>query len=149
MALSKESIQAEAWRMIAQANPTDRPLVTFVATTGRMAWLTNLGGFFSAVLDTFTLLTQRKYTITLTEQAVVFIRTGQVTFKLKNITWVIPWSQAAASLGEVRIDPMRDRWITFKLPGRRTANRLTADRQFDGEMRYFVSMLTNPGQMGG
>ncbi|MDT0343227.1 hypothetical protein [Streptomyces litchfieldiae] len=148
MPFRKEDIQAAAWRMIAQANPTDRPLVTFVATTGRTGWLGEVGGLLSGVVATLTLFSRRMYTITLTEQAVVFIKTGQFTTDLKYIKWAIPRAQAAASVGEVRIDPLRDRWIAFTLPGKRKPNRLTADRQFDGEMRYFVSMLTNPSQMG-
>ncbi|MDT0343223.1 hypothetical protein [Streptomyces litchfieldiae] len=141
MPLDKFVIQDKAARKVARANPHDRPLLTFQATAGAMRWLGEVGEWFSQVVWLITFPTQRLFTIALTEHSVVFIRTGRIFTRIKNIKYVIPRAQAATLVHDVKIDPLGDTWFAFKFPRKRRLRRLTVDGEWDQELHYFLAAL--------
>lgn len=134
MAFKRAMIQQQVAAAIAQANPTDRPIVTIQAVAGPSVWLMNMLGLIGQSFLTY-------YFITVTEQAVVVHRASRMSNRPQEITFAIPSAQAGGMVGEIKRNAI---WSSFRFqfPGQPQPTRMNVHRIWRNEMDHLLGLLT-------
>lgn len=134
MAIKKATIQRQVAEALAQANPTDRPIVTIQAVAGPSVWLMSMLGIIGQAFLTY-------YFITLTEQSVVVHKASRMSNRPQEIAFALPPAQVGAMIGDVRRNTI---WSSFRvlLPGQTQPTRMNVHRIWRGEMDHLLGLLT-------
>lgn len=134
MAIKKATIQQQVAQALAEANPTDRPVVTIQAVAGPSVWLMSMLGLIGQAFLTY-------YFITLTEQSVVIHKASRMSNRPREIAFALPPAHVGAMIGDVRRNAV---WSSFRvlLPGQQQPTRMNVHRIWRGEMDHLLGLLT-------
>ncbi|KPC66335.1 hypothetical protein [Streptomyces chattanoogensis] len=145
MAMRKSTMKEQVSAAIAQQNPGDQALATFVSITGPTPWLMAALGFVGQMLVKY-------YFVTVTNQAIVLHRMHRLNQRPQEITHVIPRDQAQGAFTDVNLNPL---WSSVKLalPGEAAPVRLNVHRLWRTELEQVLATVGGapqqfPGQPG-
>ncbi|MFJ4319564.1 hypothetical protein ACIP46_30385 [Streptomyces lavendulae] len=132
MAIKKATIQQQVAAALAQANPTDRPIVTIQAIAGPSVWLMSMLGLIGQAFLTY-------YFVTVTEQAVVLHKASRMSNRPQEIVFAIPPAQAVGTVTDVDRNAL---WSSFRmmLPGQVKPTRMNVHRIWRDEMDQVVAL---------
>ncbi|MEU8772248.1 hypothetical protein [Streptomyces sp. NPDC048606] len=138
MAVKKATIQQQVADALAQANPTDRPIVTIQAVAGPSVWLMSMLGLIGQAFLTY-------YFVTVTEQAVVLHRASRMSNRPQEIVFAIPPAEAVGTVSEIKRNAI---WSSFRmqLPGQAAPTRMNVHRNWRGEMDQLLGLLGGQSQ---
>ncbi|MEU8500869.1 hypothetical protein AB0C86_29715 [Streptomyces lavendulae] len=138
MAIKKATIQQQVAAALAQANPTDRPIVTIQAIAGPSVWLMSMLGLIGQAFLTY-------YFVTVTEQAVVLHKASRMSNRPQEIVFAIPPAQAVGTVTAVDRNAL---WSSFRmmLPGQVKPTRMNVHRIWRDEMDQVVALLNGQPQ---
>ncbi|MYW06527.1 hypothetical protein [Streptomyces sp. SID3343] len=137
MAMRKKTMQKQIAEAVAQANPSDQPIVTMYAVTGS-------NPMFMAFLGVIWTLMITQYFFTVTQQAVVIHRASKLTTRPKEVVHVLAHAQAASLISDVRL---KSPWSSFRIlfPGERETTRLNVPRVWRAELEYALNFMAGAG----
>ncbi|MFF4951881.1 hypothetical protein [Streptomyces chattanoogensis] len=145
MAMRKSTMKEQVSASIAQQNPGDQALETFVSITGPSPWLMAALGFVGRMMVKY-------YFVTVTQQAIVVHRMHMFNNRPQEITHVIPRDQAQGAFSDVKLNPL---WssVRMALPGEAAPVRLNVPRLWRTELEQVLAMAGGapqqfPGQPG-
>ncbi|MBC2878574.1 MULTISPECIES: hypothetical protein [Streptomyces] len=133
MPVRKATIQEHVGRAVAEANPSDRPVVTVYGISGpspvAMAFLSSVWIFF---VDT--------YFVTFTQQALLFHRAGKLSSRPRELVLALPHDQARHLVSDVRMGSL---WSSFRflMPGREKPTRINVNRPWRPELDQLLRVL--------
>ncbi|MGW1636892.1 hypothetical protein [Streptomyces lavendulae] len=138
MAIKKATIQQQVAAALAEANPTDRPIVTIQAVAGPSVWLMSMLGLIGQAFLTY-------YFVTVTEQAVVLHKASRMSNRPQEIVFAIPPAQTVGTVTDVNRNTL---WSSFRmmLPGHVKPTRMNVHRIWRDEMDQVVSLLNGQPQ---
>ncbi|MEU9116553.1 hypothetical protein AB0D04_33590 [Streptomyces sp. NPDC048483] len=140
MAMRKGTMKEQVSAAIAQQNPGDQALATFVSITGPTPWLMAALGFIGQMMVKY-------YFVTVTQQAIVLHRIHRLNNRPQEVTHAIPRDQAQGAFSDVKLNPL---WssVRLALPGEAAPVRLNVHRLWRTELEQVLSMVGGAPQQG-